>query len=308
MDKLVVFSKQAEFQGFVDVIQRGYVTEAGWSAEWFMKRWPHILKSEYEHLNLPEASRLAVQDWERRHCSSFPWHYWRGIRSGRNLHSSQVLGLTILGTFIRSDCKPLERVLLSAGLLKPGEEIQESDFEYEPPNSFNESQRTSVDFMVRVGRDGGTGSPIYFEVKFLEPNFGQCSRKCTGLPDLAVKQVANQCLLTKEGIRYWEILPKLMDLGNTELGCPIQGPSYQLARNMLHLVQEGGRAFVVLSDARAKYLDNEVIRFVNFLAPKYRSLVCGMKFQQLVPYLGQADSSITELLARKYGIWGRKGQ
>lgn len=301
-----VFSKQNEFQTLVSEIQTKYVREKGWSSEWFLDTWPHITKPQYEHLNLSDAVKHTVEKWERRHESTFPWHFWRGIRSSRNLHSSQVLGLTLLGAFTGNNIHILELILLSLGLLKRGEVVLESDFEYEPPNFFNESRRTAVDFMVKVGKVGEVGTPIYFEVKFLEASFGQCSRKsrgiCNGLPEVAVNQLKDQCQLTKEGIRYWESVPEIVDLSIAQQGCGLQGPFYQLTRNILHLVHEKGRALIVLSDARTKYLDEEVIQFVYSLTPRYCGLVYRMKFQQLVPYLSQVDRSLVELMAIKYGI------
>lgn len=71
---------------------------------------------------------------------------------------------------------------------------------------------------------------------------------------------------------------------------------------MLHLVQEDGRAFVILFDGRAEYLNGEILRFINFLAPFYRRFVFRLTFQQLVPHLTLADSDTARLLERKYGI------
>lgn len=72
------------------MVQRLYVAEKGWQREWLDARWPHILKPEREHLNLPLAAIRAVRDWEERHGSSFPWHYWRGIRSTSQFRSSEA--------------------------------------------------------------------------------------------------------------------------------------------------------------------------------------------------------------------------
>jgi hypothetical protein len=160
--------------------------------------------------------------------------------------------------------------------------------------------------MVKVGKVGQVGTPIYFEVKFLEASFGQCSRRsrgiCNGLPEVAVNQLKDQCQLTKEGIRYWESVPEIMDLSIAKQGCWLQGPLYQLTRNILHLVHEQGRALIILSDARTKYLDEEAIQFVHSLTPRHCGLVYRMKFQQLVPYLSQAERSLVEVMAGKYGI------
>jgi hypothetical protein len=301
-----IFSKQNDFQTLVREIQTKYVRENGWSPEWFLDTWPHITKPQYEHLNLSDTVKHTVEKWERQHESIFPWHFWRGIRSSRNLHSSQVLGLTLLGAFTGNNTRILEQVLRSLGVLKQDETVLECDFEYEPPNFFNESRRTTVDFIVKVGKVGEKGTPIYFEVKFLEANFGQCSRKsksiCNRLPGVPMNQLKDQCQLTREDIHYWESIPEIMELGITKQGCELQGPFYQLTRNILHLVREKGRALIILSDARIKYLDEEVTQFVYSLRMRYRDLVCHMKFQQLVPCLSQVDRSLVELMARKYGI------
>jgi hypothetical protein len=306
MSRSDVFSKQSEFQTLIGEIQAKYVSEKGWPSEWFLSMWPHITKLENEHLNLTTAVKQTVQEWEERHQSSFPWHFWREIRSSRNFRSSQVLALILLGAFRGDSVRILEEVLRSIGLLKQSEVVRKYDFEYQPPNFFNESRRTSVDFMVAIGGVGQARSPVYFEVKFLEHSFGQCSRKtrriCSGLPEVTVKEVKDQCQLTKEGIRYWDSLPEIIDFSVAKQGCPVQGCFYQLTRNVLHLIQEGGRGLVVLSDARAKYLDNETAQFVRCLTPRYRGLVYSIKFQQLVPHLRQIDSSLATLMAKKYGI------
>jgi len=305
----VVFLRSDSFRRSVDAIQWKYVAEEGWPTEWFNTRWPHILEPEHEDLNLPPSAMYALSNWQECHLSQlFPWHYWHGIRSSRNLHSSQVLCLTLFGAFGRERLQFLEKALRDAGLLDTGEVILESEFEYEPENYFNEKEnrRTSVDFAVRIGRKGQPGTRVYFEIKFLESGFGQCSRghsgQCSGFPGLSVRDIPFHCLLTAEGISYWSKLPTLMDSGTCRVSCPVRGPFYQLMRNVLHLVEEGGRAFVVLSDTRAKYLDSEVLNFVRFLAPPYRKLVHQMAFQHISPYLRLADAAAATLLARKYGI------
>ena len=302
----MTFSKQGEFQLLVDSIQRKYIAEMKWKPEWLETKWPHILKPEYEHLNLRKTTMHVIQDWEERHHSHFPWHYSGQIRSSRNLHSSQVFGLTLFGALISNNIHILKQALVSTGLIEPGEEIQEYDFEYEPPNFFNEPRRTSVDFMVKVGRNGEVAQTIYFEVKFLESTFGPCSRKshhiCSGFPQSPVREIPSECLLMKEGITYWEFIPEVMDFNTSQLGCPIGGYYYQLVRNIIHLIRESGRAFVILSDNRTKYLEDKITQFVNCIDPKYRNLVRTISIQQLVPYVEQADISVAELLAEKYGI------
>jgi hypothetical protein len=217
-----------------------------------------------------------------------------------------VLGLTLFGSFVGNHLDSLERALLSARLLEPGEVLLECDFEYEPPNVFHETARTNVDCMLLVSGPGEVGSRIYCEVKFLEANFGQCSKRsrglCDGLPQATISDVARQCPLAEQGILYWDLLPELLGASVPRLGCPIQGPHYQLARNLLHLVREGGRGFIVLSDGRAGYIDEEVVRFIDFLAPRYRHLVGRITFQQLAPYVGEASRSVAVLLAEKCGI------
>ena len=306
MEKAETFRKQSEFQTHIEIIQAAYVKNEGWPADWLSVHWPHIVNPDKEYLNLPPVVGQTVRNWEGCHSCSFPWHHWHGIRSSRNLHSSQVLGLTLLGSFVGNRLDLMGQALLSAGLLEPGEVVHECDFEYKPRDIFHEPVRTNVDCMLLVGNPGEVASPIYCEVKFLEVNFGRCSKRsrrlCNGFPQATISEVANQCPLTKQGIRYWDLLPEIIDQSTLRLGCPIQGPWYQLARNLLHLVREGGRGFIVLSDARASYIDEEVVRFIEFLAPRYRQLVHRIKFQQLAPYVGKVSRSIAVLLAEKYGI------
>jgi len=151
----------------------------------------------------PPVVAQTVQDWEGRHSCSFPWHSWRGINSSRNMHSSQVISLTLLGSFVNNHLDLLGSALLSAGLLEPGEVIQGFDFEYEPPDFFHEPARTNIDSVLFVGSPGKISSPIYFEVKFLEGNFGRCSKRsrrlCNGLPQATIREIANECHLLGRG-------------------------------------------------------------------------------------------------------------
>ena len=216
-------SKQSDFKSLIQTIQSRYIRENGWSSDWFLSKWPHITKLETEHLNLTEQTRRTVEDWENRHQANFPWHSWRGIRSSRNFHSSQVIALAVLGAFINSGRRYLKEALVSVGLMRESEEIQTFEFEYEPPNYFNEPRRTSVDFMIGIENDVEKVTPIYFEVKFLEASFGSCSRRangiCNGLPDSHLDEVRSECQLTKEGIRYWDALDKLFSINSMKRGC-----------------------------------------------------------------------------------------
>jgi hypothetical protein len=305
---LRTIDSHSKFREAIEQIQSDYIKEEGWSDSCFTKPWKHILEPEHEHLNLPAVAMRSVDRWQQKHGRPFPWHVWHDIRSSRNMHSSQVLTLTFFGALMgdSDSFSPLESCLRRIGLMGGREKVLDTDFEYEPPNFFGEKTRTSVDFSVEVGGRENR-QRIHFEVKFLESTFGGCSThakgECDAFPGRGLDVIPKDCPLTSKGIRYWDALMPLLDQRSGERGCPIAGPSYQLARNLMHLITEGGRTFVVLIDGRALYLREEIRAFLEMLRKEFRPLVQPVGFQDLLPDVAYASPKTIPILMRKYGIW-----
>ena len=135
-------------------------------------------------------------------------------------------------------------------------------FEHEV-SGLNEPRPTTVDVML-----SRPGQRVAIECKFLEDEFGTCSRTDkNAYPDPKKHCDGNyrfqngrshRCALAEIGIQYWEHLPHLFDWSpdRDHEPCPF-GATYQLARNALaatittegSLKPDGGHVLVVY-DAR----------------------------------------------------------
>jgi len=190
--------------------------------------------------------------------------------------------------------------------------------------ALNEPRPTSVDAFFYGARR------IAVEVKFTEPEFGQCSR-----PQLTPKDkyysrdycdgnFTNQrnrisrCSLSERGIRYWEIIPSLFDWdGDADhRPCPLE-PTYQLARNVMaaSLIDDGtldtnaGHVLVVYDERNPAFhcggiADAQWWKTVSSL--KYPRLLRRVSLQKMVTHLQQFPDFrwLTDGLRSKYGIVG----
>ena len=129
-------------------------------------------------------------------------------------------------------------------------------------SGLNEPRPTSVDVLL-----SRPGQRVAIECKFLEDQFGICSRTniraypdpknhCDGNYRLQSGR-SHRCALTEIGIRYWDLLPHLFDWPShrDHEPCPF-GATYQLARNALaatvtpdgRLNASGGHVLVMYDD------------------------------------------------------------
>ena len=161
----------------------------------------------------------------------------------RSLKSSQALTQSVfgaLGAFGRLDL--LEGVLAECGrpafLANTGG--ASLAFEHKV-STLGEPRPTGVDVLLE-----GTSQHVAVECKFMEEEFGRCSRPrlrphestyaeqyCDGTYRVQ-RGRRERCALTEIGVRYWTYLPHLFDWdADRDLRpCPFS-PAYQLARNAL---------------------------------------------------------------------------
>jgi len=154
---------------------KGEVLKCEGQGKWRGKPYPHILPSEKWQYNLFEGIRdAAIQYFERNYIA---WHQQR-----HNLLSSQILcvnlffplrqHLDVIQSFLSSYFSNVERVV-------------DIDFEYigsREKDYVNESggrgqNRTSSDIAIIWEDRSNNKSMLLLEFKFVEPDFGECSKQ-----------------------------------------------------------------------------------------------------------------------------------
>lgn len=196
--------------------------------------------------NLFPASRPAVDPWEH-----FRWHLddrkqcdtWKP-------HSSQALAIDVFG-WIKSveqgDRNVICNLIAKHLNLPPADDWQVELEWIDPDNRLNEhpEHQTQVDSLLV-----SSTAIIACECKFCESTGGPCSQaqplrigskagiaQCSGNYVDQINPVngkQSRCSLTAKGIRYWSVLPNVLDidLEADYLPCPFAGPSYQWMRNI----------------------------------------------------------------------------
>ena len=170
-------------------------------------------------------------------CAAIPTgkrHRWF-----RSMRSSQALAQSVFGAiraFDRLDL--LKDVIAECG--RPAFFYDRRNwvmsFEYEVVG-LNEPSPTEVDVLL-----SRPDQQVAIECKFLENEFGTCSRTDNSYPPEKhcdgnysfQNGRRHRCALTEIGIRYWEHLPRLFNWssGRDHEPCPF-GATFQLARNAL---------------------------------------------------------------------------
>ncbi len=178
----------------------------------------------------------------------FPWHRDRsGTITASLVQSSQALAVEFFGTI---DAVGSRDAILNAwraelSLSVKGPWKIELEFPL-PRDLLGESRPTQVDALAR-----GDGGLILFECKFTEPDGGGCSqpiplaegahkgiRQCDGnyVDQLnPVSGLRSRCALTGKGIRYWDLVPEVLDIDSASehRPCPFAGGWYQWMRNLV---------------------------------------------------------------------------
>jgi hypothetical protein len=227
-----------------------------------------------KHNIFPEAQK-SIESWKE-----FPWHLQDGKPTTWHPKSSQALAIDLFGTIkvsIQSERNHILNDIAESLGLPPGDDWS-VDMEWTDENNYlKEKRQTQVDALAR-----SKGSIILFECKFTEGS-GGCSRFknniCDGNYEGQINPQAGgsaPCILTGEGIRYWDIIPEVFrfDRSARLMPCPFREDWYQLMRNLVlawELAKNTGLkpAFVVV------YADSDSNNFV--FSKKWRE---GLTFAQ----------------------------
>jgi hypothetical protein len=189
--------------------------------------------------NLFPAIRGLVRD-----RLGFPWH--RGVHSPK---SSQAVAIDVFETVNRLPSRNrivgawAELLRLPAGPT----DNWELTLEYSVDTGLlGEPQETQIDALAK-----SESGIIVFECKFTEADGGACSqvdeigkgahkglRQCNGNYEEQVNLVngkSARCALTAKGVRYWDLIPDVMNLDAKMdyTPCPVAGGSYQWMRNLV---------------------------------------------------------------------------
>lgn len=184
----------------------------------------------------------------------------------RSLKSSQALAHSVFGAVRAFDLLDLLKNV-SAECGRPAffkdQRGWTLDFEHKV-DYLGEPTPTSIDVLL-----SGPNGRVAVECKFMERDFGRCSRPrlhpghaayskryCDGNYQIQ-RQRRNRCALTEIGVRYWDHLPHLFNwpADRDHEPCPFDAV-YQLARNALaaaltpagKLDKTGGHVLVVYDD------------------------------------------------------------
>lgn len=179
---------------------------------------------------------------------NFPWHRDKsGTVTASRVVSSQALAIDLFATIARltSRDKIMNEWLNDLSLAMNGHWSITLE-ELVPKMLLNEPRSTQIDAVAK-----SNNGIVLFECKFTEPDGGTCSqpqvlrkgrhkgfRQCDG--NYAhqvnpVNQVKSQCALTGKGIRYWEVVPEIINVSPLvdHHPCPFAGGWYQWMRNLV---------------------------------------------------------------------------
>ncbi|GFO67495.1 hypothetical protein GMLC_10740 [Geomonas limicola] len=192
--------------------------------------------------NLFPVAALSVLDDPR-----FPWHRIHGEATAKVPHSSQALAVDFFGT-VKQLTEPdriWDAMASRWGLPSKGG-WQLSLERCVPLAALGEPTPTQVDATVE-----SETAFIAFECKFTEPDGGGCSQikplssrspnrgkvQCSGnysLQENPVNGICSPCALTGKGIRYWEVVPRILSIGSDvdHSPCPFKGGWFQWMRNL----------------------------------------------------------------------------
>ena len=197
-----------------------------------------------EHNIFPAARGLV------RERVDFPWHQdARGSFTASCHQSSQAVAVDVFETVNRL---PSRNRIVGAwakllGLSAAPTDNWELTLEYPIDKALlGEIRRTQIDVLARS--DSGI---MVFECKFTEADGGGCSqvhklgkgahkdlRQCNGNYEDQVNPVNGEtarCALTAKGVRYWDLIPNVMNIDSKMdySPCPVAGGSYQWMRNLV---------------------------------------------------------------------------
>ena len=221
-----------------------------------------------------------------RERPDFAWHRDRFKRVTANQAiSSQAFAIDFFGTISRLASRNAIVNRWMNELNLSGEGRWQIEFEVLIPKEvLREPRSTQVDVLAACE----TGV-VLFECKFTEPDGGACSqpvpiaggahhglRQCNGRYEEQINPVSgsvSRCALTGKGIRYWDLIPEVMNLDRdvNYHPCPVSGGWYQWMRNLVAALALGEHrhvrpAFVVV------YVDGPFPMAKRVAAPEWNRL------------------------------------
>lgn len=217
--------------------------------EWRGQQYPHILPKDLWFLNLWEG--ICFKTVRYFDNLQIKWHDQK-----HNLLSSQILCVNLF--FPLREHPEFLKLWLSSSLAGV-EEVTSLHFEYIGPdfpqdpsgyrNYFREEgsrgqNRTSADVAITWRDREGHANLLLLEFKFVEENFGVCSRypnmdskRCLSSGEV-IRSPRTQCYRAQVGRLYWDYIlagdgPFHQELLVAEDYCPFRYDFYQLMRNQL---------------------------------------------------------------------------
>ena len=197
----------------------------------------------------------SAAEWVKTQ-GSFPWHRDQtGQVTADRPHSSQALAIDVFGTIKGLGDVELIVDAWADRLALPRISQPQLALEYTLPRELlGEPRPSQIDVAVE-----GTDGLFLLECKFTEPDGGACSQvvslrrrgppivQCSGdymMQTNPVNGVESRCALSGKGIRYWDLIPRVLDIQASadHQPCPFRGGWYQWMRNLV--------ACAALSDER----------------------------------------------------------
>ena len=276
---------------------------------------PPVLAKEFASNNVLTPADGTLADGVRMTIPISKRHRWF-----RSMTSSQALTQSVFAAVSAFGClNVLEDVASDTGQPAFFDDGHHWDIELEHDVvGLKEPRPTNVDVLL-----SRTGQRVAIECKFLENEFGTCSR--IGNPDPKHRcdgsyRVQNsrrhRCELTEASIRYWEYLPGLFEWSADvdHEPCPF-GATYQLPRNALaatvtpdgHLDISRGHVLVVY-DARNPAFQSGGKAYEQWQlvedACKHRGLFRRLTWQRLLTALAGTPelAYLVDGLRDKYGL------
>lgn len=195
-----------------------------------------------------ERNLFSAARWIVRERPDMPWHRDRRKRvTAGDPRSSQALALDVFCTIdrLRSRDAVLSHLTQRIGIDERGQ-WELTPEALIPGQVLGEPRSTQVDVLGRASEN-----VALFECKFTEPDGGKCSQpirlrkgahagqsQCSGRYELQTDPVSgktSRCVLSTKGIRYWEWIPRVLEIdsGSDYSPCPFAGGAYQWMRNLV---------------------------------------------------------------------------
>jgi hypothetical protein len=270
----------------------------------------------------PEAAAVILTR------ADFLWHRDQaGVVTAKMAQSSQALAIDVFGTLqtLAAPSRIVDALVARWGLavLGPWQFCLERTV---PRTTLGEPRPTQIDASI----ESNTGL-VFFECKFTEADGGACSQtkplgwtssnrgkvQCTGDYVLQVNPVNGKrfrCALTGKGVRYWDVVPRVLSVANDvdHRPCPFKGGWYQWMRNLVacgiisELSHKQGAFVILYADGpfpMAEKIDSSGWQeFQSLTAGKAIPLIT-MSYQELLALATAAVAPADAAVMRRLSAW-----